>query len=268
MKKLLLIALAVALFFGALLLLKESEFGTGLIWQASRGGTLLLPLIVFSALLDSVNPCAFSVLIITLLFLFGLGLSRRRIFALGGVYIAGIFAAYFLIGLGLFQALHIFGIPHFMGKLGAALMALFGMFILLQEFFPELYLPLGIPAGAHQKMGKLIERASLPRLRFGGQAAAFLLGALVGLCEFPCTGGPYLMVVGLLHDAGTYRTGFSYLLLYNALFVLPLAVLLLAAAHRETLVWADKVRKGEMKHARATVAFLMILVGLFVLGII
>ena len=37
--------------------------------------------------------------------------------------------------------------------------------------------------------------------------AAFALGVVVGLCEFPCTGGPYLMILGLLHDRGTYTSG-------------------------------------------------------------
>ena len=74
--------------------------------------------------------------------------------------------------------------------------------------------------------------------------AAFALGALVGLCEFPCTGGPYLMVIGLLHDQTTWSTGLAYLFLYNAVFVLPLAVILLIASDK-TLV--GKVRAWKVR---------------------
>src|SRR3990172_2498937 len=56
-------------------------------------------LIAFAALLDSVNPCAFSVLFLTIAFLFSLGRSRKSILKAGFVYIFGIFAVYILIGL-------------------------------------------------------------------------------------------------------------------------------------------------------------------------
>ncbi|MDO8564643.1 MAG: GAP family protein [bacterium] len=256
-KTLLAIGGVLLVFFGGLILLKGSSFGTELLWNASQGGSFLLPLVVISALLDSINPCAFSVLIITLLFLFSLGLSRRRILLVGGLYILGIFAAYFLIGLGLLQALHVFGIPHFMGKVGAVLMLLFGVLLVIQELFPKVHIPLGIPQSAHAKMGALMHRASLP--------AAFLLGALVGLCEFPCTGGPYLMILGLLHDGATYLKGFGYLLLYNVIFTLPLVVLLAASANKEAVEVAQKIRKGEFKQARLVVALLMVLLGALVI---
>lgn len=255
-KKLLALALILAVVFGGLILLKNSSAGAQFIWEASRGGEWLLPLVAVSALLDSINPCAFSVLIITLAFLFGLGLPRRRVLAIGGVYILGVFVAYFLIGLGLLQALHLFGIPHFMGKIGAVLMILFGFIVAIQELFPQIHIPLGIPHSAHEKMGRLIHRASLP--------TAFLLGAFVGLCEFPCTGGPYLMILGLLHDSATYLKGFWYLLFYNLLFVSPLLLILGAAADKEAVAVAEKIRAGEFKKARLIVGIIMVVLGTLV----
>jgi cytochrome c biogenesis protein CcdA len=255
-KKLIIIAGVLIAVFGGLILLKNSEWGTQIVWDASQGGTWLLPLVAISALLDSINPCAFSVLLITLAFLFGLGLPRGRILAVGGVYILGIFVAYLAIGLGLLQALHLFGIPNFMGKVGAFLMIVFGVLVALQELFPKIRIPLGIPHGAHEKMGKLIQRASVP--------TAFLLGAFVALCEFPCTGGPYLMILGLLHDSATYAKGFAYLLFYNLLFVSPLALLLGAAADKDAVAVAEKIRKGEFKQARLVVGIVMIALGVLV----
>ena len=76
-----------------------------------------------------------------------------------------------------------------------------------------------------------MEKASLP--------TAFLLGGLVGLCEFPCTGGPYLMILGLLHDQVTYARGLGYLAFYNLLFILPLIIILFLASNSVLL---EKVR--------------------------
>ena len=60
-----------------ILVLKYSPGSADLIWNISRGGTLLLPLVLFSALLDSVHPCSFSILLITIAFLFGMQLERK-----------------------------------------------------------------------------------------------------------------------------------------------------------------------------------------------
>ena len=84
-----------------------------------------------------------------------------------------------------------------------------------------------------------MEQASLP--------SAFALGGLVGLCEFPCTGGPYLMVLGLLHDQATRAAGLGYLFLYNAVFVLPLAVILAMAGDRSLV---DRVQAWKQRSTR------------------
>ncbi|MFH1193081.1 MAG: hypothetical protein V1656_02065, partial [Candidatus Jorgensenbacteria bacterium] len=185
--------------------LKWSGGGATAIWNLSDGGKTFLPLLLVSALIDSVNPCAFSVLLLTIAFLFSIGQLRNGIMKVGGAYILGIFVAYLLIGLGILQTLSFFNIPNFMGKFGSALLILLGAVGLINFFFPRFPIKLKIPDAAHSKMAVLMEKASLP--------AAFALGGFVALCEFPCTGGPYLMVLGLLHDTRTYLSGFGYLIL-------------------------------------------------------
>ena len=251
-----LLGIVVAL-LGGLFLLKYSSWGASLVWSASGGGVWLLPLVIVSALLDSVNPCAFSVLLITIAFLFSLGKPRNEVLKLGASYIGGLFLAYLLIGLGLLQALHIFGVPHFMGRLGAVIVIAFGALQLLSYFFPQInWLP-GIPASVHAKMGKLLERVSL--------SAVFLVGVLVALCEFPCTGGPYLMVLGLLHDSQTYLSGFGYLIFYNLLFILPLVVILLVASHKELLEKVNAWRKDETKKMKVWLGLAMVALGIIIL---
>jgi len=239
MKKTYLVILAAVLVFGLFLFFRFTEAGQNLLWSFSGGGKLLLPLVAVAALIDSINPCAFSILLLTIAFLVGLGGKTEQILKIGGTYISGIFVVYILIGLGILNALHLFNTPHFMAKVGAFILIGWGVLEIVGEFFPRFPIKLKIPEAAHHKMAELMAKASLP--------AAFALGGLVGLCEFPCTGGPYLMVLGLLHDAGTYLRGFGYLIFYNVIFVLPLVVILLVASHEGMLT---KVRDWQRKERR------------------
>lgn len=207
-------------------------------WSISNEGQWLLPLVLISALIDSINPCAFSILILTIAFLFSIGKLRSRIIQVGGAYIFGIFLAYVLIGLGILHAFHLFNTPQFMGKLGAFLLIILGSINLINEFNPSFPIKLKIPVAAHHRIAELMDKGSMP--------TAFGLGALVGICEFPCTGGPYLMVLGLLHDQGTYLKGLGYLLLYNLIFILPLVIILFLAGN-ETVTKKIQIWQGQEK---------------------
>jgi cytochrome c biogenesis protein CcdA len=164
---------------------------------------VFLPVLISGALVDSVNPCALSVLILTIVFLASLGAARAKVLSIGGTYIAGIFVVYFLIGVGLLRALDLFGVPHILAKIGALILLLFGTAFILSYLFPSFPIKFKIPESAHGRLAKLISQASLP--------AAFFLGVFVAIFEFPCTGGPYLMVLGLLHDKTTVGVGPVYL---------------------------------------------------------
>jgi cytochrome c biogenesis protein CcdA len=243
----------------AALVLKRSDVGATLVWKISDGGKLLLPLVASAALIDSVNPCAFSILFLTIAFLFSIGQLRSGILKIGGAYIFGIFLTYLAIGLGILQALHFFNTPNFMGKVGAALLVLLGAIGLTNVFVPAFPIKFRIPHAAHKKIAVLMEKGSVP--------AAFALGGLVGLCEFPCTGGPYLMVLGLLHDQGTYLKGLGYLLLYNLIFVLPLAAILLVAGNEMVLAKVDGWRKEHSRAMRVWSSVAMIVLGVLIFAL-
>ncbi len=230
------------LLFGLVYFFRIENVGTTALWGLSQGGTWLLPLIGVAALIDSINPCAFSILLVTIAFLLSIGKLRSSVLAIGSAYIFGIFVVYLLIGLGLLQTLHIFDTPHFMAKVGASLLVVLGLINVTNEVFPAFPLKLRIPGAAHHKIAVLMERASVP--------TAVVLGGLVGLCEFPCTGGPYLMVLGLLHDRVTYYTGVSYLILYNLIFVLPLVLILLVASDQALLARVHAWQQSERKAMR------------------
>ncbi len=245
-----------AVFIGLVLFFRLTSYGSTVIWNLSDGGKLLLPLIVISALIDSINPCAFSILLVTIAFLFSIGKLRNNILIIGGFYIFGIFLAYLLIGLGILKALHLFNVPNFMGLVGAILLVAFGLINILEVLIPKFPKILHIPHSAHGKMAEYVEQASVP--------TAFLLGALVGVCEFPCTGGPYLMAIGFLHDSATYWKGFQYLFLYNLIFVFPLAIVLLIASNEKLLNKFQEWQKQERKRERLIAGLAMVVLGLII----
>ena len=256
MKKLIItISIALVAIIG-IVILKNSPATSSIIWNLSNGGTWLLPLLLVSAILDSVHPCSFSILLITIAFLFGIQMSREKILQLGGTYIAGIFTAYFLIGLGFLKVLHLFNTPHFMGKLGATILIIFGALNLFSRFFPTFPIKLKMPSIIKGPMAKLMDRASFP--------AVFGLGLLVGICQFPCMGGPYLMVIGLLRDQVTYFAGFGYLLLYNLILIIPLVAVLFISADKLLVEKMQIWKRDNIGGLKLWTGIAMIIIGILI----
>lgn len=256
MKRITIVIIIVVVAILGIVFLKNNSGTASIIWGLSNKGVWLLPLVLLSALLDSVHPCSFSILLITIAFLFGMQMTRKKILQIGGTYIAGIFTAYFLIGLSILKVLHLFNTPHFMGKLGATILVVFGIVNLVNSFFPRFPIKLKIPSVSHTAMGRLMEKASFP--------AAFGLGLLVGICQFPCMGGPYLMIIGLLRDQVTYYSGFSYLVLYNLILALPLVAVLWVAADKTIVDKVQEWKKTNMKGVRLWAGVAMIIIGILI----
>ena len=216
----------------------------------------IIPVLGIAALISGLNPCGLSILLLTVAFLFSIGKARAGILKVGGSYIFGIFVVYILIGLGLLRTLQVFNTPNFLAKIGALILIILGVINLINLFFPAFPIKLKIPQSAHHRIAKLMEKNSMP--------AAALLGALVGLFEFPCSGGPYLVVLGLLHDQATYVRGLAYLLFYNVVFILPLIVVLLIASNNLVLEKIQQWRKGNARQMKLWSGLAMITLGVII----
>jgi cytochrome c-type biogenesis protein len=207
-------------------------------------------IITTAAIVDSINPCAISVLLLTIGFLFSLNKLRSYIIRIGLVYIFGIYITYLLIGLGVLRALSLFGFPHVLAKIGAiALMATAGI-NLGNILIPRFPIKLKIPDSAHPHLAKFIQKATIPSF--------LVLGVLVGLFEFPCTGGPYLLILGLLHDQSTFIEGLKYLMYYNLIFVAPLVGILIISSRPGLLQKVDFWRKKHSKMADIITSLIML----------
>lgn len=200
----------------------------------------LLPAVIVTGLVDSVNPCAFAVILLLIAFLFTMRQSRAKVWQLGLVYIGMIFLVYFAIGLGILRAIQFSTEPHFVAQIGTWILILLGVINLIEYFFPRFPIKLHMPDWAHHRTHQLIGQASLP--------ATVVAGFLVGLCTFPCSGGIYVSILTLLNAQTTANWGLAYLFLYNILFVLPLLLILAAIGNRASAkAWAQWERNNSSR---------------------
>jgi cytochrome c biogenesis protein CcdA/thiol-disulfide isomerase/thioredoxin len=216
-----------------------------------------LPLVITCALIDSVNPCAFAVLVFLLLSIITLE-SRRRVLAVGFAYIAAVFIFYLLSGIGLFSLVQQFGVSQILFRAAALLAIVLGLVNVIDVIRKNEGFILAIPASKKEVIERYIRDASLP--------GAFILGILVGIFELPCTGGIYLAILGMMSKTLTFNEGLPYLLLYNFIFVLPLIAILLVVAFGLAPETVNSWRVGNRRILRLGIGLAMIAIGMVMLS--
>jgi len=191
---------------------------TGSTSPLEKLSNLSLLTIIGAALVDSINPCAIAVLLILLGALVVSG-DKKRALKAGLAFTLSIYVTYFLFGLGLFSALQISGLSFWFYKIIGILAVIIGL-ANIKDFF--WYggggFVMEIPRAWRPALKKMLSSVTSP---FG----AFLMGFAVCLFELPCTGGPYIVILGLLAERMTMFASIPLLLMYNLFFVLPLIII-------------------------------------------
>jgi cytochrome c biogenesis protein CcdA/glutaredoxin len=213
---------------------------------------LTMPSILIAAVIDSINPCAFAVLIILLAYLASLG-ERRRIAAVGCAYIATVFVVYFVAGLGLLTVVQQIGLSGIVFTFAAVVAIIAGLINIAEVLLKREIFTLAIPVSQKNAIDRYIRKASVP--------SAIALGALVSMVELPCTGGIYLAILGLLGDRMTLAEGIPYLLLYNLIFVLPLILILIVMYWGGTPERLETFREGSRRWVRLVMGIVMVALG-------
>jgi len=178
-------------------------------------------IITSSAFVDSINPCAIAVLLFVLSALLFFG-DKKRLLKVGLAFVAGLFLTYLLFGLGIFYALKIN--TWINPSVFHIIMGIFGVIVGLLNIKDFFWYGGGgflmeIPRKWRPKMSMMLARTTtIP--------VAFLTGILVTAFELPCTGGPYVFVLGILSQNASKALIAPILVYYNLIFVLPLLVIL------------------------------------------
>jgi cytochrome c biogenesis protein CcdA len=190
----------------------------------------IVSLLLVSGLLDGINPCAFAVIIFFISLQFATGSvnflekTRRKVMLLGSTYIAAVYLTYLTIGVTLKQTIQIIPCPHMVSRIGMTVLILAGIVHIKDYFWPGGRVSLRISPSHWRITREWMRRCTLP--------ATFVAGMLVALFEFPCTGGVYVAILGVLAARTAFVEGLAYLLLYNVAFIFPLVLILVVSLVR------------------------------------
>ncbi|MGB7789179.1 cytochrome c biogenesis CcdA family protein [Methanoregula sp.] len=209
-------------------------------------------LVIFSALADSANPCALSVLIFLLISM-AAAENRKRLLLIGGTYVTAVFLFHLITGIGLFSVVSLSGLSKIFSLLGGAAALVLGLITIADVARNREHYLLSIPEAGKGLIGRYIRQASLP--------AAFVLGILAGLFGFSCTGGIYISILGLMGQNLSLAEGFPYLILYNLVFVLPLVFVTLLVAYGIPPERAEQWRSDNRRILRLAIGLIMIALG-------
>lgn len=262
--------------FGGVAVLVGVGIALGL--RATGGPTALTPWVVaFAGLADGFNPCSFAGLLVfasvttaafdrQVLTCHSTATTeappqgRPRTVLNGTVYIAGLFATYMALGLGLLSAMNVITEGHWAGKAAALISMVMGGWVLRDALFPESRWKLEMPKLLRPGVHKALQATFLP--------AVFVTGVLVGLCTVPCTGGIYLGVLALLSAQGSVAGGLTLLILYNVMFVLPLVAILALVTSRVTYRGVARWHLRTKSLVKLVLGTLMLALGLLTLIIL
>ncbi len=216
--------------------------------------SLSILVVIGAAIVDSINPCAITVLLILLGALLVTD-NRKKILKFGLAFISSIYICYFLFGLGLFYTIQTFNLSFYLYKVIGILALLLGILNIKDYFwYGAGGFVMEIPKKWRPALYRVLNRITSP-------IGAFLVGFLVVLFELPCTGGPYLVILGLLAEKSTRMSAIPILLLYNFFFILPLLLItyLLYIGHTTINKMKDwKNRNVKLLHLIGGIIMLML----------
>ena len=174
--------------------------------------------IISAALADSINPCAIAVLLILLTSLMSTG-NKKRALKSGLAFTLSIYIAYFLFGLGLLSVIQFAGLSNMIYNIIGIIAIIIGL-ANIKDFiwYGGGGFVMEIPRSWRPILKNFLNSITSP-------LGAFLAGFVVCLFELPCTGGPYLFILGLLAEKTTQLAAIPILLLYNIFFILPLLII-------------------------------------------
>jgi len=218
---------------------------------------LTISAIAIAALVDSVNPCTFAVLVLllgTLLVMQRQG-RKRLVLKAGLAFTSAIYVSYFLMGIGIFSAIQAAGVQQPFIMVVSGLAILLGIWNMKDFFAYGKWFTIEVP----QRWRPTVKRLTSSVVSVPG---AFLIGVLDSLFLLPCSSGPYIAILALISKDATKTQGAVYLLLYNLIFVLPLVVITLAVQFGfTTTARAERWRSARLGKLHLVSGILMFLLG-------
>lgn len=218
---------------------------------------LTWPVIITTALVDSINPCAIGVLILLISTLIVIH-NKKKIFAIGSIYILAVYITYFLAGIGLLLFIQKLNIAQPLSIFVGGLVIILGL-IEIKDFF---WYGRGISLSIAPRYVSYIEKRAKNLTIFG----AIILGAFVAAVELPCTGGPYLAITTWIAQSNVIPVkALIYLLVYNFIFVLPLITILLLVYFGTKIHKIKRWKQNYRRWMRLAIGLVLVALGILLI---
>lgn len=229
--------------------------------------------VLVTAAVDSINPCAIGVALLLVATLVKQD-RRKDILKVGTIYVAFVYMTYLAAGIGI-----LFGLASVSVQIAnyvtvfVSLIVIAGGILEIKDFFwYGKGSSLMIPEEYSEKIAERMEDITTP--------AAMVLGVFVAAVELPCTGGPYLAILTVIHQTmvqpATASTammisifGFNLpmmalimMVIYNLIFVGPL-IAIVVFSYLGSYKVQDMKKWKHMNRARMRMAagLLMVFLG-------
>ncbi len=243
-------------------------------WDAScgmerarqRAGSFTVPAVIAAGLIDGINPCAISTLVFFMSLLIVSGIRGRGLLLMGTSFCLASFATYTAIGFGLLRCLHMLeAFPTakavFEGVLAATLLLLAFLSFRDAIRYRRSHNPHHVSVQLPDKVKRLIHTF----LRKGVKSHHLLLaglgvGTVVTALETVCTGQVYVPTMALVIREGGDSRILALLLLYNAMFIMPLTAAIILTRYGLTT-------QTMLRWSKQNVPSSKILLGIFFLAI-
>lgn len=225
---------------------------------------LNIGIVISAALIDSINPCVFGVLIFLVTFMFNLFKSAKKMLLAGLLYSAVVYITYLLLGFGILKLALNTGLATTFYWAAALIAIIAGLLEIKDYFWYGRGFTLQIIPGGAERIKYYTSRIE----GMEGRHPALLLLTIVGLgvfvvlVELPCTGAPYLAILGLL-ARGDVSAAVPLLLLYNLVFVLPLLVIIGIAYFGTSSERLEEWRQEHRGLMRLGIGLFMLILGFY-----
>ncbi|MDG6256730.1 MAG: hypothetical protein QCH35_03935 [Methanomicrobiaceae archaeon] len=223
-----------------------------------------LPKIVALAFVDAVNPCALAVLALVLLSVMASSAgSPTRVLWAGIAFSVAVFLMYLVYGIVIVSLFSLAAEVAGMRQKAGLILGSFAILLGAAQLYDARAAGTGksvtgMPEGFRSIVSRLVASiSSIP--------GAFLIGMLVTVFLLPCTIGPYIIAGGVLSPVGLIAS-LPYLLLYNAIFILPM--LAITAAAGLGLGRTELFSAWRKKHVRAIHALSGVIMLVFGFGLV
>lgn len=230
------------------------------------GPELTLPLVIGAAAIDSINPCVFGVLIFLIAFMTKIFKSRKKMLIFGFLYASVVYLTYLLLGFGILKITLGTGFATSFYWIAALIAIVAGLLEIKDFFWYGKGFSLQIVPGGASRIKFWTSKLEVMEQRHPVMLilTTVLIGVLAVMVELPCTGAPYLAILGLL-SKGDMASAIPLLLLYNLIFIIPLFVIIGIAYFGTSSDALESWRKEHRGIMRLGIGIFLLLLGFYMI---